>query len=80
MAMAILTCFLTVARAQQEADEKYIAIYGVVLIAVMLLFPAGIQGGIRRFLGLAAPTTAGPLIAWRRQGPASKTHQEEGIS
>ena len=28
--MAILTCFLTVARAQQEADEKYIAIYGVV--------------------------------------------------
>ncbi|MGB6457729.1 MAG: branched-chain amino acid ABC transporter permease [Streptosporangiaceae bacterium] len=57
-----------------------IAIYGVVLIAVMLLFPAGIQGAIRRFLGLAAPTTAGPLIAWRRQGPASKTHQEEGIS
>jgi branched-chain amino acid transport system permease protein len=55
-----------------------IAVYGVVLIVVMLLFPAGIQGGIRRFLGLAAPTAPNRLSALRRHGPASKPHQEEG--
>ena len=57
-----------------------IAIYGVVLIVVMLLFPAGIQGGVRRFLGLAVPTTAGPLSTWRRHRPASKQQPEEGTS
>lgn len=56
-----------------------IAIYGVVLILVMLLFPAGIQGGIRRFLGPAAPVATGPFSALRRRGPASE-HQEKGVS
>ena len=32
-----------------------IAAYGVVLIVVMLVFPAGIQGGLRRLFGIAAP-------------------------
>ncbi len=54
-----------------------IAAYGVVLIVVMLLFPAGIQGGVRRLLGLAAPAGPGPLIALRRRKPATN-HQEEG--
>jgi branched-chain amino acid transport system permease protein len=56
-----------------------IAAYGVVLIVVMLLFPAGIQGGIRRLLGPAVPATAGPLSALRRRWPAGK-QQEEGTS
>lgn len=59
-----------------------IAAYGVVLVVVMLLFPGGIQGGIRRFLGLPGPGPAGPwasspLSALRRRSPASR-HQEEG--
>jgi len=56
-----------------------IAAYGVVLIVVMLLFPAGIQGGIRRLFGPAAPAVAAPLSALRRHAPASK-HQEEGTT
>ena len=51
-----------------------IAAYGVVLIVVMLAFPAGIQGGLRRFFG---PATAAPLSALRRRTPGSE-HQEEG--
>ncbi len=51
-----------------------IAAYGVVLIVVMLAFPAGIQGGLRRFFG---PATAAPLTALRRRTPGSE-HQEEG--
>ena len=51
-----------------------IAAYGVVLIVVMLVFPAGIQGGLRRFFG---PATAAPLTALRRRAPGSE-HQEEG--
>jgi branched-chain amino acid transport system permease protein len=54
-----------------------IAAYGVVLIVVMVLFPAGIQGGIRRLLGPAAPIAAGPLISLRRRAPARR-NQEEG--
>jgi branched-chain amino acid transport system permease protein len=49
-----------------------IAAYGVVLIVVMLVFPAGIQGGLRRLFGPAAG-----LNALRRQAPATE-HQEEG--
>jgi branched-chain amino acid transport system permease protein len=49
-----------------------IAAYGVVLIVVMLVFPAGIQGGLRRLFGPAAG-----LNAMRRQAPAAE-HQEEG--
>jgi branched-chain amino acid transport system permease protein len=53
-----------------------IAAYGVVLIAVMLVFPSGIQGGLRRLFGAR---TAAPHIALRRRTPASE-HQEEGPS
>jgi branched-chain amino acid transport system permease protein len=49
-----------------------IAAYGVVLIVVMLVFPAGIQGGLRRLFGPAAG-----LNALRRHAPAAE-HQEEG--
>ncbi len=54
-----------------------IAAYGVVLIVVMLVFPAGIQGGFRRLFGPAAPAAAVPINALRRRRPASE-HQEEG--
>jgi branched-chain amino acid transport system permease protein len=56
-----------------------IAGYGVVLIIVMLIFPAGIQGGIRRLLGLAGPPGAAgnrTLSLLRRRGPASEHHEE----
>jgi branched-chain amino acid transport system permease protein len=56
-----------------------IAAYGVVLIAVMLLFPSGIQGGLRRLLGPAAPAASAPFNALRRHAPASE-HQEEGTT
>ncbi len=61
-----------------------IAGYGVVLIAVMLLFPGGIQGGVRRFFGLTGPGqgqpgTRSPLSTLRRRTPASQ-HQEEGTT
>ena len=63
-----------------------VAAYGVVLIAVMLLFPDGIQGGLRRLLR-AHPATrqaaAGPALtrlnSLRRRPPASE-HQEEGTT
>jgi branched-chain amino acid transport system permease protein len=55
-----------------------IAAYGIVLIIVMLAFPAGIQGGLRRLFGPAAPAAAVPLNALRRRRPASEHHQEEG--
>jgi branched-chain amino acid transport system permease protein len=54
-----------------------IAVYGVVLIVVMLAFPAGIQGGIRRLLGPAAPAAVAPFTAFRRPAPVTH-HQEEG--
>jgi len=56
-----------------------VAAFGVVLIVVMLVFPAGIQGGIRRLLGPAAPAAAAPLSALRRRASAS-SHQEEGTT
>jgi branched-chain amino acid transport system permease protein len=56
-----------------------IAAYGVVLIVVMLVFPAGIQGGLRRLFGPAAPAAAAPINALRRRRPASE-HQEEGTT
>jgi branched-chain amino acid transport system permease protein len=66
-----------------------IAVYGIVLIAVMLVFPSGIQGLVRRFLGLPAPgapqrvpARAGawlPAALRRRTGPqqhpAAAPHQ-----
>jgi len=54
-----------------------IAAYGVVLIVVMLVFPAGIQGGLRRLFGPAVPAAAAPINVLRRRRPASE-HQEEG--
>jgi branched-chain amino acid transport system permease protein len=57
-----------------------IAAYGIVLIIVMLAFPAGIQGGLRRLFGPAAPAAAVPLNALRRRRPASEHHQEEGTT
>lgn len=59
-----------------------IAAYGVVLIAVILVFPNGIQGGVRRFWGLTPPADSGPhsrLNSLRRRPPASE-HQEEGTT
>jgi branched-chain amino acid transport system permease protein len=47
-----------------------IAAYGVVLIVVMLVFPTGIQGAVRRLLGIAAPAAGAPLNVLRRQPPA----------
>jgi branched-chain amino acid transport system permease protein len=47
--------------------------YGLVLIIVMLLFPAGIQGGIRRLLGLAGPTAAGQASAIGRRWRLART-------
>jgi branched-chain amino acid transport system permease protein len=54
-----------------------IAAYGVVLILVMLAFPSGIQGGLRRLLGPVAPAASAPFNLLRRHSPASE-HQEEG--
>jgi branched-chain amino acid transport system permease protein len=56
-----------------------IAAYGVILILVMLLFPSGIQGGLRRLLGPVAPAASAPFNALRRHAPASE-HQEEGTT
>jgi branched-chain amino acid transport system permease protein len=56
-----------------------IAAYGVVLIIVMLVFPAGIQGGLRRLFGPAAPAAAVPINVLRRRRPASE-HQKEGTT
>ena len=56
-----------------------IAVYGVVLIVVMLVFPAGIQGALRRLFGPASPASGTPLSAWRRHTSASE-HQEEGTT
>jgi branched-chain amino acid transport system permease protein len=53
-----------------------IAAYGLVLIVVMLTFPAGIQGGLRRLLGTAAPAASQPLSALRRHAPARDTKEK----
>ncbi len=73
----------------QAAAYGTLAGYGVVLIIVMLAFPHGIQGGVRRFLWPAAQRSAGPLSDLRRRLPArpnsvlrrqrpASPHQEEG--
>jgi branched-chain amino acid transport system permease protein len=53
-----------------------IAAYGLVLIVVMLTFPAGIQGGLRRLFGAAAPAAGQPLSALRRHAPARDTKEK----
>jgi branched-chain amino acid transport system permease protein len=71
----------------QAAANSTLVGYGVVLIIVMLVFPHGIQGGIRRFLWPAAPGAAGSFSVLRRLQPATRVlrrhrpaspHQEEG--
>ena len=56
-----------------------IVVYGAVLIVVMLLFPGGIQGGLRRLFGPVAPAATVPLSVFRRQAPATD-NQKEGTS
>jgi branched-chain amino acid transport system permease protein len=56
-----------------------IVVYGAVLILVMLLFPGGIQGGLRRLFGSAAPAAAVPFSFFRREAPATD-NQKEGTS
>jgi branched-chain amino acid transport system permease protein len=60
-----------------------IAGYGLVLVVVMLLFPAGVQGGVRRLLGPVAPVAAGPVSAFGRRltrrledSPSADTREE----
>ena len=53
------------------------ATYGVVLVAVMLAFPDGIQGGLRWLARLVTPVLIARLNSLRRRPPASE-HQEEG--
>ena len=70
-----------------------IAAYGIVLIVVMLVFPYGIQGGLRRLFGLVPAAPPVRLTSPRRPGPADdqaedhdspfrrppvSEHQEEG--
>jgi branched-chain amino acid transport system permease protein len=60
-----------------------IAAYGLVLIVVMLVFPSGIQGALRRLSGLIVPATSAPLSALRRRRPAApyqeaSPYQKEG--
>jgi branched-chain amino acid transport system permease protein len=71
-----------------------IAAYGLVLIVVMLIFPQGIQGGLRRLAAQFLPTTPTRLGSPDRPPPASEhegpdspyrrppvsEHQEEGTS
>ncbi len=55
-----------------------IAAYGVVLILVMLLFPNGIQGGVRRLAGPLLPANLTRLASPDRQKPAGE--QAEGLA
>jgi branched-chain amino acid transport system permease protein len=72
-----------------------IAAYGVVLIIVMLVFPYGIQGGLRRLAGQFLPASPTRLGSPDRRAPAGELaedldspyrrppvseHQEEGTS
>ena len=60
--------------ASSASSNVPIVVYGVVLILVMMLVPAGIQGGIRRLL-----INPAPFHALRRHEPASE-HQKEGTT
>jgi hypothetical protein len=60
-----------------------IGAYGVVLILVMLVFPAGIQGGLRRLLAAftgpdnrKAGTWRADLIPPRDEAPADQPEKE----
>jgi branched-chain amino acid transport system permease protein len=62
------------------ASSVPIAAYGLVLIIVMLIFPAGIQGAVRRLLGIAAPAAGAPLSALRRPAPAHDTTEKKSTT
>jgi branched-chain amino acid transport system permease protein len=47
-----------------------IAGYGLVLIVVMLVFPTGVQGGVRRLLSPVTPASVAPVTALGRRWPA----------
>ena len=47
-----------------------IAGYGLVLIVVMLVFPTGVQGGVRRLLSPVTPAAVSPVTALGRRWPA----------
>jgi branched-chain amino acid transport system permease protein len=64
-----------------------IAGYGLVLIVVMLVFPSGVQGGLRRLLGPIAPaastqvnTLGRHLLVIRRRADGSDTGHELTIA
>lgn len=60
-----------------------IAVYGAVLVAVMLLFPGGIQGALRRIFGTATGQPAPSPQPLSQQAPSQHSRplprQEEGI-
>jgi branched-chain amino acid transport system permease protein len=57
------------------ASNIPIAAYGVVLILVMLIFPQGIQGGVRWLLGLAKlPSARTPRMEGLRSSPPQPLH------
>jgi branched-chain amino acid transport system permease protein len=68
------------------ASNIPIAAYGVVLILVMLIFPQGIQGGVRWLLGLARlPSARSPRVEGLRgsppqplHAPGPESHEKEG--
>ena len=63
---------------QPVAANIPIAAYGVVLIAVMLLFPDGIQGGLRRFFGLNRTRRHRPAHPLQLLAPASARQRTPG--
>ena len=68
------------------ASNIPIAAYGVVLILIMLIFPQGIQGGVRWLLGLARlPSARTPRMEGLRgspppplHAPGPESHEKEG--
>jgi branched-chain amino acid transport system permease protein len=59
------------------ASNIPVAAYGVVLILVMLLFPQGIQGGVRWLLGLFL-ISAAPARRTAGTPPLAPPHEKEG--
>jgi branched-chain amino acid transport system permease protein len=57
-----------------------VAAYGVVLIVVILLFPEGIQGAVRRFGGPAVPAAGDSFGSWRRRAPEPAGEHPDGGS
>ena len=51
--------------------------YGVVLIAVMLAFPRGIQGGLSWLIGQSGEPAGNLMTSWRRRSPAA-VRKEKG--